>query len=1371
MQAPRQCPSDNIAAYTTILIEGTGETDPADGYLTVQAHAVTDLFPLNDVRIVPRHHEATFNSAISLTQFPPVPIPGFGQLYTLSTTPLPATPSPSPDVKCTYLDGDGTYKDVFGDENLAFRLLINNIRGMIMGLDGLQRNADGVWGVEGIYRNDRSVTKIVAQWSDKSGADLGLKPDVRGAFIGGVGVEVYYDYAPFWFDDGARNGTLYIKPGAGSWESINQAAPQAERRTFNPAAQAPVRTSVEGYLNVSDGGKSGPREKPYRVTPQLRLFDPSQEVQPAKVGEEVAYKFERAMPKKAWEGEFTFSSLAPPPLRSKTASAKAQAKILFEASSLQPPITLKPGFGGEGELEVKRQGGPSYAGKLAVEGNAEILYTEGGGIELKSGNGKVDFQIGIKETYTPFDLVPQLKLAVAGTAVEAWLERNLSVEAGLYAFAVGSVNVFQDAGGMNWKAQVQPGVRVTAKGVAGNEEAKFGAEVEAKGEGRLNFFINDPANPFFGGADGEVSFTASVVAFNFKFSYEKKYPFSITRVMGAGDTIALPLASQPVAPDYQGGEVWLGDAPATQPKAQSGLTSPRLVPVSQPDLAIRLEPREASAITTTVLVSRAYPYAAPAMDPTGKAICWVTQRQGLPASRNTEIACATGNTPSFGTPVTITNDTFADTLPSVALAAPSTPVVTWWRYDDPAAPVTVTFGTTFLQRGEVMASVGSVTGTWTAPITLGTPGTLDYSPVAAGNGVDRALVVWRANPAGQLAGFGATPDAVKAAIYNATSKTWSAPQVLTTTPGLVDVDVAYGASEAATVYAIDADRVATTTADTEVWAQRFISNTWQPAIRLTNNSVEDTSPRIAFDAAGQPVIVWVQIAPSGERALAMKRGWAGQTVTATMTGDNAPGELRRLSVNANGDVAVVWHSVSLSETLQSDSSYALYDAATGVWSAPIQITGDADDDRYTNVAWRGNDQIHLFYDRATLQELTSTVVISGVTTPFTYTTRDPNGHALVIAARDVLTGPGTLLLHLPQADAGRQSVNAPASPAGLSVAGTMSVSPTNVAPGSPASITVMVRNTADRPAQNVRVAFGVSDARIPQGSAPVTPIVTVTVPLLRGGESRPVVVNWTAPAPKRPNRLIATASCAVCGQAQAVITTTLPDLAVGLTGIDRNILPGIPFVRATISNTGVLSAAGALVTVYDATGPLGSANANISATLGLTPGHSADAYVELDGFAAFTGSHPLTVSVQLISPTTAIGEASTDNNQFAFDWVRLPDWSLLSGGIVLGPGSAAGTPFTITAYNEADVTAPATGIALYTDAPQDGGTLLWQGTLSQTLAFDKVKISGRLTGNVPRIYVRANPAGAVSELTVDNNNARAGTGFAQWRIRLPIVRR
>jgi hypothetical protein len=187
----------------------------------------------------------------------------------------------------------------------------------------------------------------------------------------------------------------------------------------------------------------------------------------------------------------------------------------------------------------------------------------------------------------------------------------------------------------------------------------------------------------------------------------------------------------------------------------------------------------AAANTTTVILSRASPLASPSMDSTGRAACWVSQRPDAPAARNSEIVCAIGNAPSFATPITITNDSLADASPSVAMAGANAPIAAWWRNSDAALATNTSIDNAYLNKTDVMASAYDPgTSAWSAPVNFGSANATDYDPQVAGNGAGNGLLVWRENTAGQIGGMVSTPDTVKAATYDAGSKTWSAAQNL-----------------------------------------------------------------------------------------------------------------------------------------------------------------------------------------------------------------------------------------------------------------------------------------------------------------------------------------------------------------------------------------------------------------------------------------------------------------------------------------------------------------------------------------------------------------------------------------------------------------
>jgi hypothetical protein len=238
-----------------------------------------------------------------------------------------------------------------------------------------------------------------------------------------------------------------------------------------------------------------------------------------------------------------------------------------------------------------------------------------------------------------------------------------------------------------------------------------------------------------------------------------------------------------------------------------------------------------------------------------------------------------------------------------------------------------------------------------------------------------------------------------------------------------------------------------------------------------------------------------------------------------------------------------------------------------------------------------------------------------------------------------------------------------------------------------------------------------------------------------------------------------------------VLTTTLPDLAVRGAGPDRAILDGATMARATVVNVGVISATHARMRVRDADGALGESNVIISPTAGLAPGESAFAYFPLDATAEFMGERPISITVETLD---AAGEFSLSDNDGAFGWVRLPDWAVYNGSLILGAPTPAGTPFTMTVYNASDVSAPQVGARVYSLAPGEGGALLWQGVLPAAGPYGKSRLTALLPGSVPRAYVWVNEAATTAELSTGNNTGRAGSGFAELarrRLQVPIVAR
>ncbi len=269
---PGDCPAQNLRMYTFVYIEGAGFPD-ANGYVIAKARATTDITILNGraLAVTPNHHEWQWDVPLKLEQFPPVPVDGISTTHSLDVIFSALPPSLTPDVSCTYIDGDGTVKESQGKVELASRSFISTLKGALFGLGGMQRNAEGVYGVEGEYRGPNNSTfKYTAEWfAGPVTPDFDVIPDVKGLFIGGVPIDVYYDYTSRWKDDNALQGTTSIKHGRSAWEKTEQPAPQTVRKTINPGTAIDVTTQMEGQVVLNNGRGSPPAKTTFDSTKKL----------------------------------------------------------------------------------------------------------------------------------------------------------------------------------------------------------------------------------------------------------------------------------------------------------------------------------------------------------------------------------------------------------------------------------------------------------------------------------------------------------------------------------------------------------------------------------------------------------------------------------------------------------------------------------------------------------------------------------------------------------------------------------------------------------------------------------------------------------------------------------------------------------------------------------------------------------------------------------------------------------------------------------------------------------------------------------------------------------------------------------------------
>jgi hypothetical protein len=1283
-----------------IIMEGVGEPTP-EGYLegvTVVVDLSVNLGPGAWWESEPQPTHA-FPATAKLEYLPSSPTTGM----TVAKLVEEVAEIPAFIGTRSCIASDGRIETITA--NFLPIILLNTFHLMELASGGMKEVEPGNYlsRFHAVFHNDgvRRISQRV-WWGDHRVPSLVVDPDVEGVFLSGVPADVEVTYDPRWADDVNTGGDTWVKLGPGQWIKRSQSAPQKFIEKIPLAPMSPTKKPIEGWVQLDTNQRASERKsKPFTVTPKQTVVTPEEiSATKQKVAKAITYKLERNMPPSPFEKKWTAPGWFPPPLKGKETMIKAQLKLTDEYESTATPAVHATKLGFEGELEIDDK-----SGKLSIEGTANMQYSQAG-LEFLDGKGKADLQIGLKETVGPFDLVPTLKPVAAAVSLDTWVEKYAKVEAGIFIFGNGEVEIVKAAGGLDWKAVVMSGVRPIVKFQVG--EGKVSLELEAKGEGRLKFHLNMPGD-LFQGAEGEVAFTGAITVLHCKWAKEVKYTFGVASAVAqsldsTADSVGI-CAESPSAASLTA-EAWHGSA----------------------DLFNAAVDLVAGDLISVTLASNLLSQAAPTLGAMGSPLCWVSRRGDAPASGNTEIVCAQGTLPQLAAPQSVTADTYADAAPQSALAAANTPVVAWWRHDDPNRPDTVTLDAAFLSHGEVMASVfDPSTLQWTTPITLGTPGVLDYEPVAAGNGVDGAFVAWRSNAAGQLNGFGDTADTIWAAHYNPATKSWGAATSLLSTRGLIEMTAAYGPTEAALLYAIDQDGNVDTD-DTEIVGQRFVGGVWQQPQRLTVNAVADTQPRITYRADGTPILVWLQTDADGRRFVAYQEGWNGSVSLTPMDGDHAPGYLSNVAVNSAGDALLLWRSLYDVDSVdgRGDLSFAVRRASTGHWSTPLRLTNDAGYERNLSARWKDADTLAAVYQ----------------------ITADDGSHALQYVERTVSA-----------ADAAVDALD-------------IALDPVNPAPGTPLTATVTVRNLGMEAQPNITVRVDEVDA----WTGAVKRQIHSGEIALRGGEALAIPVAYTSG--QGANHLRVALSCrgAACGEAlndSATVAVNQPNLVLTGAGVVQRSVNSV--VRAAVTNSGVVSATMVAMTVTaglpEGETELGSVFFHMNGETGVLPGEEVFGEFILPTDLDLGESVPLTVTV---APAFGQPELSVADNTRSIVWQRLPNLYLLPD-FVDKTQIGGQTTFTVTVFNDSALATPASTLTAYSADPDEGGSVLGSGEIPALEPYGQAAVTLLLAGAVDGVYLRANPDQSFVERTTADNDlstiAPADGGSSEFRLMLPSIYR
>lgn len=434
------------------------------------------------------------------------------------------------------------------------------------------------------------------------------------------------------------------------------------------------------------------------------------------------------------------------------------------------------------------------------------------------------------------------------------------------------------------------------------------------------------------------------------------------------------------------------------------------------------------------------------------------------------------------------------------------------------------------------ASYDAATDSWSGAMRLTNNDHLDRNPMV-GTGPDgSAMLVWIANEANDLLGSTAKPN--KLMFARRTGTGWSESAAAATGLGaIVKADLAYNGTEALVVYSTDVDGDLATEFDRELRALRWNGNNWSAPIVVTDDTVPDNQPKLAYTEAGDLLLIWAR----GDGISMVRNQNFGTPLIAVQRERSSGLSDFTLATSAGGRIAVTWQDGSADGV---DLWTALYDPQLNVWGKPQQITASRDMERSIATTFDTGGRLQVAFDRVTIDQVT----------------------------RQVQSGGQTITVSVPQMGRVDLCVLERAITADLSVSSLdLTLSDPNPSPGAPVTITGIVRNLGGVALRDVTVAFYDGD---PAAGGSLIAQQTLAEPMA-SGEARVVSVDWTVPSAPAPRSLFVAVDPDVTqndGRRDnnvASKTVFAPDLAVTEVLVERFTANAL-FVTARVENRGSL---------------------------------------------------------------------------------------------------------------------------------------------------------------------------------------------------------
>jgi len=279
----------------------------------------------------------------------------------------------------------------------------------------------------------------------------------------------------------------------------------------------------------------------------------------------------------------------------------------------------------------------------------------------------------------------------------------------------------------------------------------------------------------------------------------------------------------------------------------------------------------------------------------------------------------------WSSPEAIWDDGTLDGSPDVA--ADGGCVVAAWQNANKLFGESVTNLSEVLPFFEIAVAVHDGTN-WTAT-NLTANGALDLAPcVAAADG--HALVAWTHNAFNSLSGAADLPNDLMVSRYDGTD--WSVPAAIATNVGMILWrDLAFDGSNGVFVCCRDMDDDSTTVTNQEILAATFDGGGWSPLTRRTDNVVQDTNPRVAYDGRGNLIVTWFR---DGRLMTDSDLDFADAAEAGEMDDTSAATDYR-LVVGTNGQVSAAWEQLDAGQ--ETNPHMLSFDPLLQTWSAPVAL--------------------------------------------------------------------------------------------------------------------------------------------------------------------------------------------------------------------------------------------------------------------------------------------------------------------------------------------------------------------------------------------------------------------------------------------------